>query len=196
MIPLVDLLREVLQCNACAPPHGPRPVVRVHRAASLLIIGQAPGARVHASGIPWDDPSGDRLRSWLQLDKEQFYDSSRVALMPMAFCYPGKGRSGDLPPPALCAELWHESLLEQMPAVRTTLLVGQYAQSLYLHNAAKTLTERVQNWRQYAPRFWPMPHPSPRNSLWLRRNPWFEQDVIPTLRQHLQSNQEYNHEEC
>ncbi len=182
------LLAEIAHCTVCAPalPHAPRPVVVADPRARLLIIGQAPGRRVHESGIPWNDPSGDRLRVWLQLDKSAFYDASRIALMPMGFCFPGTGKSGDLPPRPECAPLWHERLLTAMPAVQLTLLVGQYAQRAYLAEAAKTtLTENVRAFHDHLPRFMPLPHPSPRNLLWLKRNPWFETDLLPELRLHV-----------
>ena len=190
MIPLIDLLSQVRACKRCDLPLGPNPVLRAHEDAELLIIGQAPGTRVHNTGIPWNDPSGDRLRGWLQMEREEFYDERRVAIIPMAFCYPGKGVSGDLPPPPVCSETWHEELLARLPRVHTTLLVGKYAQDRYLDwdgsvGEKSTLTERVRHWRHWAPRFWPMPHPSPRNTLWLKRNQWFEEEVIPALRTHL-----------
>jgi uracil-DNA glycosylase len=185
MIALIDLLEEIRGCQRCELPLGPNPVVRASATASLLIIGQAPGTRVHVSGVPWDDPSGDRLRDWLQMDKSQFYDTAQIAIMPMAFCYPGKGASGDLPPPPLCSQTWHEPLLAQMPKVQTVLLVGSYAQQHYLGRSKLNLTARVRGWREYAPRYWPLPHPSPRNRHWLQRNPWFEAEVVPALRAHL-----------
>ena len=190
MIPLTELLAEVRACRRCDLPLGPNPVLRAHEQAELLIVGQAPGTRVHATGIPWNDPSGDRLRGWLQMSREEFYDERRVAIIPMAFCYPGKGKSGDLPPPAVCSETWHAPLLERLPRVRTTLLLGKYAQDYYLTwkgalTPKSTLTERVRSWQAWAPERWVMPHPSPRNQLWLKRNPWFEAEVIPALREHL-----------
>jgi len=186
MIPLIDLLAQVRACQRCELPLGPNPVVRAHQGARLLIIGQAPGTRVHESGIPWDDPSGDRLRMWLGMDKEQFYDEREVAIVPMAFCYPGKGKSGDLPPPPLCSKTWHEALLQHLTGVKTTLLLGKYAQDYYLPDSrGSNLTERVRDWQRWAPDHWVMPHPSPRNQIWLKRNPWFEADVIPALRDHL-----------
>jgi uracil-DNA glycosylase len=185
MIPLIDLLQQVRVCSLCDLPLGPNPVVRAQTGASLLIIGQAPGTKVHHSGIPWNDPSGDRLRMWLDMDKQAFYDESQVAIVPMAFCYPGKGKSGDLPPPPLCANTWHKPLLEQLPNIETTLLLGKYSQDYYLGKSTESLTERVRRWQEFAPRFWPMPHPSPRNQIWLRRNAWFETEVIPALREHL-----------
>ena len=185
LIPMDDLLAEIRACEHCAEqlPLGSNPVVRASSSARLMIIGQAPGTRVHKTGIPWNDPSGDRLRQWLNLDSEQFYDESQIAIMPMGFCYPGKGKSGDLPPRKECAPLWHPNLLEQMPNVQLTLLIGQYSQKYYLEDPYKTLTERVQHWAECRDGFIPLPHPSPRNQLWLRRNPWFEDEVVPMLQQ-------------
>ena len=184
LIPLQDLLVEIGACRHCADslPLGPNPVVRASTTARLLIVGQAPGTRVHATGIPWNDPSGDRLRDWLQLDRDTFYDESRIAIVPMGFCYPGKGTSGDLPPLPDCAPLWHDALLAHMPELELVLLVGSYAQSYYLGKSRETLTDRVRRWREFGPRFLPLPHPSPRNTLWLKRNPWFEATVVPELR--------------
>ncbi len=181
---LLDLLSEVRSCRHCEAelPLGPRPVVRASPSARLLIIGQAPGTAVHASGIPWDDPSGKRLRQWLGVSPEQFYDESAVAIMPMGFCYPGRGKSGDLPPPTACAPRWHEALLARMPAIEVVLLIGRYAQDRYLGQSRETLTQRVRRWRDFQPRYFPLPHPSPRNTLWLKRNPWFEAEVVPALR--------------
>ncbi|CAG2146064.1 uracil-DNA glycosylase family protein [Cupriavidus numazuensis] len=184
--PLDILLNDITACRTCDLPYGPRPVVRAAASARLLIIGQAPGRRVHDTGIPWNDPSGDLLRTWLQLTPDEFYDSSRVAIVPMGFCYPGKGQSGDLPPRPECAPLWHAQLLATMPHIRLTLLVGRYAQSYYLRGRTRpTLTDTVAAYADYLPQFLPLPHPSPRNRLWLRRNPWFEADVVPLLRQHV-----------
>lgn len=182
--PLLALVEEVSACRHCAAqlPHEPRPVLRAASSAKLLIIGQAPGTKVHASGIPWDDASGERLREWMGLDKARFYDTRNIAIMPMGLCYPGKGRSGDLPPRPECAPLWHQRVLEQLPAVELTLLIGSYAQQYYLGDAHRTLTERVQHWRDFAPQYLPLVHPSPRNRLWLARNPWFEEELVPVLR--------------
>lgn len=182
---LLDLLADIRACRHCADylPLGPNPVVRASNSARLLIIGQAPGTKVHASGIPWDDPSGDRLRNWLAVDSDTFYEESRIAIVPMGFCYPGKGKSGDLPPRPECVELWHQSLLDKMPQVELVLLVGSYAQNYYLGKTRETLTQRVQRWRDFSPRYIPTPHPSPRNSLWLKRNPWFEEEVVPHIQQ-------------
>lgn len=182
------LAARIRACAACMPvlPLGPRPVFRVHPAARLLIVGQAPGTRVHASGIPWDDASGARLREWLDLDSTAFYDVERVAIVPTGLCYPGRGASGDLPPRAECAPRWHAPLLAHLRNVELVLLVGSYAQAYYLGSARlATLTETVRAFREYAPRWFPLPHPSPRNTPWLRRNAWFEADVLPALRARL-----------
>ncbi|EIF44625.1 hypothetical protein DOK_02901 [gamma proteobacterium BDW918] len=180
---LCNLLTDIRACTVCAEylPLGARPVVVANSAAKILIIGQAPGTRVHKTGIPWNDPSGDRLRQWLGMDREQFYVDPRLAIMPMGFCYPGKAKSGDLAPRKECAPLWHERLLVHMPKVELVLLIGQYAQAYYLRDNFSTLTERV---AQYPPshHFFPLPHPSPRNQLWLKRNPWFDSEVVPRLR--------------
>ncbi|WP_298716030.1 uracil-DNA glycosylase family protein [uncultured Oceanisphaera sp.] len=179
------LLPQVRACRLCEAhlPLGPRPVVQMAPQARIMIIGQAPGTRVHETGIPWNDPSGDTLRRWLQLSREQFYDPDVIAIMPMGFCYPGRGKNGDLPPRPECAPTWHEPLLAALPRIRLTLLIGQYAQRYYLGNQYKTLTETVRHWRDFAPDRLPLPHPSPRNRRWLSQNPWFEQEELPALRQ-------------
>jgi uracil-DNA glycosylase len=181
---LTQLLNEIRACRVCADlEHGPRPVVQAASAARVLIIGQAPGSKVHASGIPWDDDSGERLRDWTGLSRARFYDAARVALMPMGFCYPGKGASGDLPPRSECAPLWHQPLLARLPAVRLTLLVGQYAIARYV--AAKprpTLTEAVRKPALAPAGMLPLPHPAWRATLWMKKNPWFEAEVLPVLR--------------
>lgn len=180
------LLKDIRACRICEKhlPLGCRPIVQASTNARLLIIGQAPGTRVHETGIPWNDPSGDKLREWMQLDKDVFYDPQQVAIVPMGFCYPGKGKSGDLPPRQECASEWHEALLAKMPNIQLTLLFGKYALARYLPETRKqTLTETVRQWQSYGPLFLPMPHPSPRNRLWLRRNPWFEQQVVPEMAQ-------------
>ncbi len=180
------LLEEVTACQLCQEhlPLGPRPVVRAGEGARLLIVGQAPGTRVHETGIPWNDPSGDRLRDWLQLGREAFYDESRIAIIPMGFCYPGRGKGGDLPPRPECAPQWHAKLLAELPNLQLTLLVGQYAQRYYLPEPGKTLTDNVKEYKKaLAHGFFPLPHPSPRNRLWLRQRPWFEEEVLPALRE-------------
>jgi uracil-DNA glycosylase len=181
----IPIHREIESCSVCADylPHGPRPVVQASATARLLIIGQAPGRRVHETGIPWNDASGTQLRIWLGMTSDEFYDAGRVAIMPMGFCYPGKGKSGDLPPRPECAPAWHSRLLALMPEIRLILLVGSYAQHHYLHLAkGATLTETVARYADYLPRYFPLPHPSPRNRFWQSRNPWFERQVVPELR--------------
>lgn len=184
MASLPTLLREIRACTLCAAhlPHGPRPVLQAGASARLLIAGQAPGRKVHESGIPFDDASGERLRGWLGLDRETFYDAARVAIVPMGFCYPGKGKSGDLPPRPECAPAWQARLLPHLREVRLTLAVGQYAQAWHLPGAA-SLTEAVAAWRAQWPRRVALPHPSPRNNQWLKRNPWFERELVPALRE-------------
>jgi len=179
------LLAEIRACRVCEAklPLGARPVLQAHSNARILIVGQAPGARVHASGIPWDDASGRRLRTWLDVDVDAFYDATRFAIVPMGFCYPGRGTGGDNPPRPECAPLWLDRLLAQLPAIRLTLLIGQYAQQRFLGPVRKeSLTDTVRAWRDYGPTILPLPHPSPRNQVWLKRNPWFEVDVVPELR--------------
>ena len=180
------LQTEIRACELCAEhlPLGPRPVFQISRTARILIAGQAPGSKVHASGIPFDDASGDRLRDWLGLDRETFYDASRVAILPMGFCYPGTGKSGDLPPRPECAAAWREKILNELRSVTLTLVIGQYAMDWHLGSRAKaTLTETVLAWREFSPKLWPLPHPSPRNNIWLKKNPWFVHEVLPTLRE-------------
>jgi uracil-DNA glycosylase len=182
-----QLLCEIRCCKVCAAqlPLGPRPIIRAEASAKILIVGQAPGTKVHASGIPWDDQSGKRLRSWLGLSQEVFYDESKIAIVPMGFCYPGKGKSGDLPPRPECAPLWHHQLLNLLPNIKLTILIGQYAQERYLFDRRKTsLTETVRSWRDYIDfGYMPLVHPSPRNGIWLHKNPWFEAEVLPYLKQ-------------
>lgn len=180
-----SLIAEVRACTICAAhlPHGVRPVVQFHPNARLLIAGQAPGRKVHASGIPFDDVSGNRLRDWMGIDRDVFYDPELVALLPMGFCYPGTGKSGDLPPRPECAPAWRAQLLARLDKLQLTLVIGQYAQAYHLDEPKSSLTEIVQRWRDYWPNVVPLPHPSPRNNLWLRRNPWFETQLLPSLRQ-------------
>ncbi|SFQ64089.1 Uracil-DNA glycosylase [Variovorax sp. OK605] len=180
------LLTEIRACHACAVhlPLGPRPVVQASASARLLLIGQAPSLTVHRTGVPWDDKSGEQLRRWLGIDRATFYDATRVALMPMGYCYPGRGTSGDLPPRRECAALWHDKLLAHMKQVELTLLIGQYAQRHFLGKTARVgVTETVQAFADYASRFIPLPHPSPRNTGWFKHHPWFESDVLPVLRE-------------
>ncbi len=180
------LLSQIKGCEICKEhlPLGPRPVVTGHPDSKVVIIGQAPGTKVHASGTPWDDASGNQLRKWLELSTEEFYDTRNIAIVPMGFCYPGKGKSGDLPPRKECAPQWHDSLLQKMPNVKLVLLIGIYAQKYYLGDRAeKNLTETVRNYAEYLPEYFPLPHPSPRNRFWLSKNPWFNEEVLPALRQ-------------
>lgn len=185
---LSTLLTEVRACQHCAThlPYAPNPILRASITARLLIVGQAPGIRVHTTGLPWNDPSGDRLRDWLQMDRETFYDTTHIAIIPTGLCYPGKGQRGDLPPRSECAPLWHPRLLACLPNIQLKLLIGQHAQRYYLQKQAKaTLTETVRAWCDYLPIYFPLPHPSPRNILWFQKNPWFKEIVIPALRQQI-----------
>ncbi len=184
------LLQDIKACTICEKdlPLGARPVVVAHPDAKVIIVGQAPGTKVHASGIPWDDASGRQLRKWLNVDVETFYNNSKFAIIPMGFCYPGKGKTGDLPPRPECAPQWHKLLLEQLPNVELVLLIGMYAQKHYLGKQAKaTLTETVKNYNHYLPKYLPLPHPSPRNRFWLTKNPWFEVEVLPELKERIKT---------
>jgi uracil-DNA glycosylase len=181
---LSKLLTEVRACTICAAhlAQGPRPVLQADARARILIAGQAPGSKVHASGVPFDDASGERLRQWMGVSREEFYDPKRVAILPMGFCYPGTGASGDLPPRKECAAQWRAQLLHAMPLIELTLVIGQYAMAWHLPGkATRNLTETVRAWRQHGPSVLPLPHPSPRNNLWLKANPWFELDVVPAI---------------
>jgi len=182
---VAELIRAARACTVCAAylPLGPRPVFQVDPRARILIAGQAPGRRVHASGVPFDDASGDRLRDWLGIDREVFYDARRVAILPMGFCYPGTGSGGDLPPRPECAATWREAFMAHLPAIELTLVLGQYAMDYHLHTGRTALTEVVRDWPRHWPRALPLPHPSPRNNRWLVRNPWFAQTVLPVLRE-------------
>ena len=184
---LNKLLREVRACRTCEAqlPLGPNPVLRASNTARILVIGQAPGTRVHQTGIPWNDPSGDRLRDWMQLDRERFYDEQQIAIIPMGLCYPGKGKSGDLPPRPECAPQWHTRLLAELPALQLTVLIGQYAQRYYLDSRRRTLAATVQDWQTFLPAYFPLPHPSPRNIRWFRNNPWFAAEVLPAFRRQI-----------
>lgn len=181
---LDQLLESVLRCRLCEKslPAGPRPVLQVDKRARILVAGQAPGRRVHESGVPFDDPSGDRLRDWLGLSRDEFYAGDKVAILPMGFCYPGTGKSGDLPPRPECAPAWRSQLLSMMPGIRLTVVIGQYAQQWHLSALKKNLTDTVRAWQDYDDGVFPLPHPSPRNNRWLKKNPWFAAEVLPELR--------------
>ena len=181
---LDELLAAVRACRACEMhlPLGPRPVVQAAASARILVVGQAPGLRVHRSGIPWDDPSGERLRGWMGVSKDAFYDASRIAIIPMGYCYPGRGAGGDLPPRRECAQLWLDQLLARLPLIELTLLIGQYAQRHFLGSLRKqSLAETIYAWAEYAPQYIPLPHPSPRNTPWLQRHSSFERQLLPEL---------------
>lgn len=178
------LLSEIRDCAVCEKflPNAPRPIIQASSKSKILIIGQAPGQKVQDSGIPWDDKSGDELRRWLNVTKEQFYDSSLFGLMPMGFCYPGKGTSGDLPPRPECAPLWHGKVLTRLKNVKLTILIGQYSQKFYLgKDFNPSITENIKNFEDFLPKYLPLVHPSPRNRIWQKKNPWFEKKIIPTL---------------
>jgi uracil-DNA glycosylase len=188
-LPFDDLVAAVRRCRICEAhlPLGPRPVIQISRSARILVVGQAPGRRVHETGLPFNDPSGDRLRAWMGIDRETFYDEQQLAILPMGFCYPGTGKSGDLPPRPECAPAWRDLLLERLHNLELTLVIGQYAHAWHLPGPKASVTERVRRWQEVWPSMLPLPHPSPRNNLWLRRNPWFEQDIIPQLQQRVRS---------
>ena len=188
MTGLDALLPEIRACQICADhlPLGPRPILQVHREAAILIAGQAPGRRVHASGIPFQDPSGERLREWLGVTEAVFYDPRVVAILPMGFCFPGSGSSGDKPPRRECAPAWREAVLNEMPNIQLTLVLGRYAQAYHLGGKVRSVTEAVASWRDYWPERLPLPHPSPRNQAWFKRNVWFETEVLPELRTRVQ----------
>lgn len=186
-----QLLSEIANCSICASQlaHGVNPVVKASANSKIAIIGQAPGQIVHETGIPWNDKSGTRLREWLGVTDTAFYNTGLFALIPMGFCYPGKSKSGDLPPRPECAPQWHSLLHSRMKDVRLTILIGAYAQRYYLkQRVAKTLTDTVKNFSAFLPQYLPLPHPSPRNNIWLKKNPWFMEDLIPTLQSVIQQN--------
>ncbi|MCZ7591862.1 MAG: uracil-DNA glycosylase family protein [Kiritimatiellae bacterium] len=182
-ISLPTLLKQIRACTLCAAhlPLGPRPVLQASSTARILIASQAPGIKVHYSGKPFTDPSGDRLRAWLNMASDVFYDERQIAIIPMGFCYPGRGKSGDLPPRPECAATWRKPLMERLPNIELTLVIGQYAMAYHLPEVHANVTETVRRWREFWPTIVPLPHPSPRNNLWLRRNPWFEEELIPKL---------------
>ncbi len=184
MISFTSLMTEVRACKICEAqlPLGARPVLQLHPAARILIAGQAPGRKVHDSGVPFDDASGNRLREWLNVSREVFYDPRQVAILPMGFCFPGSGKSGDLPPRPECEPAWRKQLLDQLHSLELVLVLGRYAQLYHFDAAGLSLTELVKSWRSYWPNIVPLPHPSPRNNPWLRRNPWFEAELLPSLR--------------
>ena len=184
---LTKLIEEVSACTLCEKDleHGVRPVIQIDSTAKILIAGQAPGRKVHESGIPFDDTSGDRLREWMGVSKKLFYNPKKIAILPMGFCYPGKGKSGDLPPRLECSVTWRAKLLKQLPQLQLTLVIGQYAQSYHLKKNNLSLTEIVKAGQDYWPNIVPLPHPSPRNNVWLKKNPWFEDVVLPKLQKRI-----------
>jgi uracil-DNA glycosylase len=183
---LKTLLNHINNCRVCEKFIEPNPIISVSTTSKIIIIGQAPGRIVHKTGIPWNDKSGDNLREWLAVDESQFYDTNIFGIMPMGFCYPGTGKSGDLPPRVECAPLWHQPIFDQFNAVELVILIGQYAQQYYLKDKAKsTLTETVKNYIEYLPKFFVLPHPSPRNNIWMAKNKWFQEEVLPTLRKEI-----------
>ncbi len=184
------ILSEIRNCTVCKDflPNVPRPIIQASSVSKIVIIGQAPGQKVQDSGVPWDDASGNNLREWLGVDKQTFYNEKIFALIPIGFCFPGSGKSGDLPPRPECAPLWHQRVLKSMTEIKLTLLIGQYAQNYYLKNTAKiTLTETVKNYKEYLPNYIPLPHPSPRNNIWQKKNTWFKESLIQVLQEKIES---------
>lgn len=187
--PFTTIIEKVRACTLCAShlPFPPRPVIQIHPDAKILIAGQAPGIKVQNSGIPFDDASGKRLRAWMGVDTAFFYDPKQVAILPMGFCYPGTGKSGDYPPRPECADHWRQRLLERLPNIQLTLVIGLYAQHWHLAQKKSNLTQTVQSWQDYWPTLLPLPHPSPRNNIWLKNNPWFEMEILPVLKERISS---------
>ena len=185
---LIETVEKIKACDLCGDdlPLGPRPVVQVHEKAKILISGQAPGIKVHRSGVPFDDASGERLRLWMGIDRTTFYDPFQIAIVPMGFCYPGKGISRDLPPQKRCAGTWRQQLLDHLTEVKLTLVIGAYAQQWHLRQQDLNLTETVKQWRKFGDNMMPLPHPSPRNNIWLKKNAWFETEVVPALQTRVQ----------
>ncbi|ALA56536.1 MAG: uracil-DNA glycosylase family protein [Nitrospiraceae bacterium] len=184
------LLQDIQACTICQPtlPLGPRPILQIHPKASILIAGQAPGRKAHETRVPFDDPSGDRLREWLGVNRKTFYDAHQIAILPMGFCYPGAGKSGDLPPRPECASAWRAELLAMLPNIKLTLVIGQYALDYHLQESPfRSVTEAVKAWKEFWPDRLPLPHPSPRNNIWLKRNLWFEHDLLPVLRRRVKT---------
>ena len=180
----VPLMADIRACRICGPhlPHGVRPVLQFHPDARILIAGQAPGRKVHESGVPFDDASGERLRAWMGVSRDDFYDAKKIAILPMGFCYPGTGKSGDLPPRPECAPAWRTPLINTLRRLQLSLVIGSYAQAWHLGEETNNVTAAVHDWRSYWPKQVPLPHPSPRNNIWLKRNPWFEAELLPRLR--------------
>ena len=185
----IKLVKEIESCTHCKDllPHHPRPIISFSPQSKIIIIGQAPGVKVHQSGVPWDDASGERLRQWLNVSAEQFYDNRIFGIIPMGFCYPGKGKSGDLPPRPECAQLWMDKVLKKLQNVELIILIGQYSQKYFLKKQLKSnLTNTVKSWKEYLPQYVVLPHPSPRNNIWLKKNDWFDKKVIPDLQKRIQ----------
>lgn len=182
-----SLLQNIKACTLCSEhlPHGVRPILQAHSNAKILIVGQAPGRKVHESGIPFDDASGDRLRDWMGISRETFYDSQQIAIVPMGFCYPGTGKSGDLPPRSECAPAWRAQVLAKLPNIELTLVIGLYAHAYHFQIAKPSVTNLVASWQNYWPDRIPLPHPSPRNNIWLRKNEWFESALLPPLKKRI-----------